>query len=814
MKTIFIKCGLPVILLLEIILPLAAQPLPDNIPYQKGQLWGFADSTGHVTIKPQWYGVKFFSNSGRAVVYPGLDSYGQKDESWKAVIDTSGNYIIPPERHWQGYFFDGFKGLNSHDSSGKWGIIDRFNQEKIPLVYERITAGNSNYYNCFEQNPANGRYYMIVQKNGKQGIIDTLNQTIIPFDYERIFRYKRYGYQDSNCVFVVKRNHKFGLINWHNAVLVPLIYDSVYINRDFVTKGLVYVLSGGKTGIVDTNRNIILPPQYYNARAIFTGRDSITGFQISNKNGDRLGWVNNAGRMLLSPVFRNSNPPEFPGNGMFYTTTGKDKVALFDKNGKLLLPFIYDYVSFRNDTVFASRTTFESKRRHIDVSIVDEYRYANGRLQKAGSRHRKMDYSQLATLLEQRRYFEGYPGGYSPHYIRGEGQDVFYDKDSVRWRVTARVRVVDSEYNDRSQNTYYAVKSSGYDHRAGDQSPHEDYYALINNKEQFLIKPQMQYQILGGEFAQNRLYVRNREGLVALADTNLNLLTAFLPYRSIRSISLQNREYLIAETRQTRKNFPFPGAFDSVPKEQRVIKREEYVYVSGMGMRRPLPQSVQKITDSTGKILSGFGSYDFLGIVDSNGNRNWALVKQYFKGNGHLFLVQDTLTGLVGLLDKSGQVVYPNVSFKYKALQKVNSLNDIAYMGLCGVSDADKKIFQVENTLDQWGFVRASGKVLFPEISFQHYHIPEVLSNGVFYIDDRDEHIKYFRNGERLNGKKLLLNANNQSLFPGVEIYDVEPARNAAGQNQVGIYEIRYYNGNSQSAYMDKYGRVYKYGGL
>ena len=69
------------------------------------------------------------------------------------------------------------------------------------------------------------------------------------------------------------------------------------------------------------------------------------------------------------------------------------------------------------------------------------------------------------------------------------------------------------------------------------------------------------------------------------------------------------------------------------------------------------------------------------------------------------------------------------------------------------------------------------------------------------------------RNGEQLNGKALLLNQNNQLLFPNVKIYDVEPA----GQTLKELYKIKYdmdNSGHSQVVYMDKYGRVYSDRGL
>ena len=64
----------------------AAQSLPSLIPYLDGHEWGYADTNGHVVIKPQWRYAGFFKN-GRADVY--------KEDS-HCLIDMHGAYIIPP----------------------------------------------------------------------------------------------------------------------------------------------------------------------------------------------------------------------------------------------------------------------------------------------------------------------------------------------------------------------------------------------------------------------------------------------------------------------------------------------------------------------------------------------------------------------------------------------------------------------------------------------------------------------------------------------------------------------------------------------
>ncbi len=75
------------ILFVWLSLSMAAEArLPDLIPYRKGNLWGYCDSTKRILIEPQWDGVGWFKHD-RAIVC--------KDDSC-AVIDPSGKYMIRP----------------------------------------------------------------------------------------------------------------------------------------------------------------------------------------------------------------------------------------------------------------------------------------------------------------------------------------------------------------------------------------------------------------------------------------------------------------------------------------------------------------------------------------------------------------------------------------------------------------------------------------------------------------------------------------------------------------------------------------------
>ena len=105
-----------------------AQPLPALIPYNDGEKWGYADTNGKVKIAPGWEKVAFFKGHKAKVTIA---------NNHFSLIDTSGAYIIPPSRHWNGDW-NGPENtaLNSRDSNGLYGLIDTNNQVLIPFEWD------------------------------------------------------------------------------------------------------------------------------------------------------------------------------------------------------------------------------------------------------------------------------------------------------------------------------------------------------------------------------------------------------------------------------------------------------------------------------------------------------------------------------------------------------------------------------------------------------------------------------------------------------------------------------------------------------
>jgi hypothetical protein len=193
-------------LLLLFVLPesLSAR-LPDLIPYRKGNLWGYCDSTKKIVIESQWEMTTPFLQ-GRAVVkYNGL--FG--------LINSAGNTTT-------GFIYEE---IEQEVRNGKriaklkrkkYGLINSDGDVIIPFSYSRIYWESDKYLRVY---------------NGASGEIDSSGRVIIPVVYASTYPEQGYLYGESaTCGYFVFSNgsgYKFGVIDSTGFVVVPFIYSMV-----------------------------------------------------------------------------------------------------------------------------------------------------------------------------------------------------------------------------------------------------------------------------------------------------------------------------------------------------------------------------------------------------------------------------------------------------------------------------------------------------------------------------------------------------------------------------------------------------------
>jgi len=168
------------------------------IPYLKGDKWGFCDEHKNIWIKP---------------IYEDFDEY---------MVGV----------------FDDVKGLAKVNRNGKYGFINKFGQEVIPIKYENV----GEFYNDLVD----------AKLNGKWGFINSSGEEVIQLKYDYVDDF-------SKGIAEAKLDEKYGCIDLNGQVIIPLKYERIWI---FNHLNFVRVELNGKCGIFNKSGEEIIAPKY------------------------------------------------------------------------------------------------------------------------------------------------------------------------------------------------------------------------------------------------------------------------------------------------------------------------------------------------------------------------------------------------------------------------------------------------------------------------------------------------------------------------------------------------------------------------
>lgn len=108
--------------------------LPDLIPYRKGNLWGYCDSTKKMIIPAMFQ---------YADLFIGKTASAELNDKW-GIIDTTGKWIIPPKYYWVEVESHNGKRL-AEISDEHCGLIDEHDSVLIPFTAQFIIWESDEY---------------------------------------------------------------------------------------------------------------------------------------------------------------------------------------------------------------------------------------------------------------------------------------------------------------------------------------------------------------------------------------------------------------------------------------------------------------------------------------------------------------------------------------------------------------------------------------------------------------------------------------------------------------------------------------------
>ncbi len=226
---------------------------------------------------------------------------------------------------------------------GKFGLVDKNGNVKIPFVYD-------------EELRFEGNNYAIASKNNEIGIIDSNNKILIPFGKQNVYEiFDRFDDKpkDSPNYFVVENKTSSKIVNIYNKTILdgyksirPIFYD----HSKFIVK------KNKKLGVVDINNKILAPIIY----------DEFSDWVEYGPEHRHIVKIGSKYGMLEEKTFKQKIlvDYDFVFISRFVVFVGKNKkYGIIDLNNKILCPLIYDEVKssysyglgFGEDKIYARK---------------------------------------------------------------------------------------------------------------------------------------------------------------------------------------------------------------------------------------------------------------------------------------------------------------------------------------------------------------------------------------------------------------------------------------------------------------------------
>lgn len=280
-----------------------------------GDKYGFADTSGKMTIPAQWeYAVAF--SEGKAIV---------SDNAHSFVIDKSGKKISADLGPGAGLYRFNSNRARCRSQDGMYGYLDPSGKRVIPTIFDAADD--------FTDGVA------IVSKNGMYGLLDTSGQFRIEPRYRFIFNL------NDGFFKVVDTTGLAGVMNQQGETIIHMDYSDIF----HLQKNYFMVESGSMSGCFSISGKQIYPPTSA-VQLLFINGVSLVA------NGAKYGMIDATGKYLVQPqydslgyFFRGFAPASKNGVWGAVDSTGKEIIAA---KYTVLQPFVNGYALFRYKGAF------------------------------------------------------------------------------------------------------------------------------------------------------------------------------------------------------------------------------------------------------------------------------------------------------------------------------------------------------------------------------------------------------------------------------------------------------------------------------
>lgn len=297
--------------------------------------FGFIDKNGKMVIPPIYDWAEDFA-AGEATVNLGgtwnyINTKGQI-VSIKSNPSTKANLFLVIKDKTTGQIskFSAnlaleFRGLR-YDENILYGLEDKTGKTILPTQYGGIDLTSVLYW---EKDFGQGKELIGVSKNEKKGLIDKTGKIILPFQYNEIM------YLPENHIFMIEQDEKIGIADKTGKMQIPLTYDDIRVEGDLVFLMKEESEEKGTTDVLNNaGKKIISYPSFFSMGGKF--KDLGECFVIGQ--GQKVGLYDKNGKVLIPLEYEDINPFM---EGLAGAKKG-GKWGFMDKTAKTIIPFEYE----------------------------------------------------------------------------------------------------------------------------------------------------------------------------------------------------------------------------------------------------------------------------------------------------------------------------------------------------------------------------------------------------------------------------------------------------------------------------------------
>jgi len=345
-------------------------------------LWGYANTTGQITIPPMYEFAEDFKNGFALVRLPNSNSNNY------LLIDKN-NKIVFKEREAQLFYL----GVIRYQACNEW--IKNENEPLQELHYGLPPKRYSNYTlsECGFIRVKNQKYTGVINKDGKE-IVQAYQDTVYTASSDSFFLYKRaggqIGYSDkygNTCLYLTNdfeniealsdgyskftKDGLYGFIDVYGNIQIAPKYDKC---RSF-SNGMAAVFLKNKWGFIDKDENLLVQPYYKESK------DFRNGFAPVKNNSNKWIFIDKSGKALSS----NQYDDFWEVKNQKYIVVKKNKQGITYSDGKEILSPKYEAIEELSDNYLKIKKDGKFGVMDYEENIIFYYQYDDIRFEKSSN---------------------------------------------------------------------------------------------------------------------------------------------------------------------------------------------------------------------------------------------------------------------------------------------------------------------------------------------------------------------------------------------------------------------------------------------